>query len=292
MSEDFLHGRQWIEFLLKLRAEEQGQATLPKEIDNCIILLDECISFFGCLQFSYFQEIRNQQDNEDIYERRAYALLSGAIAHYLFCLRQLSVKGLDVGARAICRITSEYIDTLALLLEKDLAQVFCESQEPEAANKFWHTHLSKGKLSDINDNFYRKLNLSSDQIKEDKKWHREETSVLSSTIHPSFMAAYIASSSGSWEQKNVLGAYLGGFDYSQFRTIRYILIKILVFIAGHPEFPFETPKGRLLEHGIMHDYVRNGLIVIPKVCSLLLADPRNPMFSRESGRLASVDGVS
>src|SRR5690606_7045751 len=145
------------------------------------------------------------------HERRAYSLVCGAISHYLYSMRSLSAQGLDVSAKALCRIVSEYVDILSLLIESDLSASFCESQEPDAANKFWHKHLSKGKAAKLTSVIWKRFGLSDAEISTVEEWYKDEILTLSSTVHPTFMASYMASTSGSWGQENILGAYLGGF---------------------------------------------------------------------------------
>jgi hypothetical protein len=153
---------------------------------NWIITLDEFSHFLTLMHFM----LKGADQNSSTYCLCAKVIL-GSLSSQVNCIRNVVLDGFDVQARILARSLSEYIDVVTLLLlDPLLAHEFHAACEPEQANKFWHKHVSKGKLK------ARLISLCDaenkellDYIQDMQACQKEEEEMMSSALHPSFLAS-------------------------------------------------------------------------------------------------------
>jgi hypothetical protein len=138
-------------------------------------------------------------------------------------------RGIDVQARSLVRIFGEYTDMMTLIsAEPKLATEFKAEEGSEGANKFWHRYLSKGKSRKRVETLDRDLGIF-EFTKEFVEYERQEETMRSSTIHPSYMGAAMTSASGMSYGRGGFGV-VGAVDSLSIRTLSYVFHKCLTLI--------------------------------------------------------------
>src|SRR5690349_2060958 len=139
-----------IENILGLQ-ESLDDGDWDEEFSDLMILFDEyiCWMYSICLytQFVLLKEKKSEKERKNV----IFMLhLVGAICSFGLSVRALIFSGFDVSAKQITRSIGEYIDTFILSsFDESVVSDFLGTDNPEAANKFWHKYLSKGKSKNI-----------------------------------------------------------------------------------------------------------------------------------------------
>ncbi len=85
-------------------------------------------------------------DREPRDEQVAALAFFSRLANDLWAIIELTETGFDLQARALTRSYLEHVDILICCIhDKKLTKQFVDAIEPEAANAFWHKHISKNK---------------------------------------------------------------------------------------------------------------------------------------------------
>ncbi len=147
---------------------------------------------------------------------RVFYLLFSQLVSDMAAIRTLTDSGLDVQAKKILRSFKEYCDVVVLFcFRPEFIPEFNETEDISSSNKFWHKHISKGKL--------RKL-LQKEKFKDIEAanahalYEKEEEDILSSSIHPS-LAACIAACMPGLADENRLEEYFSPFEAMGLRSL-------------------------------------------------------------------------
>jgi hypothetical protein len=155
----------------------------------------------------------------------------GSLRTQVNCIRKIVLDGFDVQARILARSLSEYIDlVILLLLYPPLADEFHAACEPEEANKFWHKHISKGKLKarlvDLCDAENEAL---FDYILDMQAYQKEEEEMMYSALHPSFLTSAMMTGMGMSHGMGGTSMY-GIVDSASVRTLSFIFYRLTQFV--------------------------------------------------------------
>jgi hypothetical protein len=223
-------------------------------LKNWLIILDEFGLFIFVLymicftKFSSYQKakIRRAPTAETV-----NTFLLGAIVTQLVILRDLVLKGFDANAKQVARLLSEYIDVFNLLqLNPSLIDEFHASHiTPVETNKFWHKHISKGKLrARVLNGINQKFPELGVYLSEMEEWRTDELRVISAFAHPSFISAYVTASVGGTYNRAGSGV-LGRPDLHSVRTLRFTFYSLAEFIFVNNKLEFaqsvlSQPQGK------------------------------------------------
>jgi len=209
------------------------------EVNKWIMILDEFILWF--LSISTILIYQSGDKKEEI-DKKIYGPLSflpGAVCSFLVSIRQLVLSGQDISAKMILRGMREYLDIFAtIILDPSLANEFFDTQTPSQANEFWHKNMSKDKIK-------KRLfdtNSENQRIKEYLYWEKEEASLLSDSIHPSYIACIMAAvgpeeDSKAHSEEVRFPGFIGRANTSSIRTIKFAILSCFILVALK-QYPF------------------------------------------------------
>lgn len=92
------------------------------------------------------EDFSNSVDRQPSDEQVAALAFFSRLANDLWAIIELTEMGFDLQARALSRSYLEHVDVLICCIhDRELTKQFVSAIEPEAANAFWHKHISKNK---------------------------------------------------------------------------------------------------------------------------------------------------
>lgn len=177
------------------------------------------------------------EEREEGTERTRIAVVAEifkCLATHVYSIRQLSLTGFDVQVKQIVRTYIEYLELLALVCADTKAlDEFIASGEADQENAFWHQHLSKAKARKKRyANSVLKSDLPSEEQEKDRKWHEDQSKLLSACAHPT-LSAVLGSGAvtydpfiRSFDHEAVIGSLIYTFtafaDTLEISTIDYL----------------------------------------------------------------------
>jgi hypothetical protein len=180
-------------------------------LNGCLIL-DEYALFFSAI-FCCLRDASKTKNEHEL----CMKFLFGSLCSQLNCIRDIISLGFDVQARVLSRVFGKYTDLLTLItLDPTLSTEFKKTEGAEDSNVFWHKHLSRGKVKTALKILARSQEEFSKFDVEIRSYQREEETMMSSALHPSFIAAIMYS-------YGLHGLRMfGSVDYSSIRTMQYL----------------------------------------------------------------------
>jgi hypothetical protein len=162
-------------------------------------------------------------------------------------IRHLVIAGFDTTARTVLRSLSEYLEVLvALIHQPELSHAFVTSDTPEGAQRFWETHLRRGKIrrkvtAAWNDFFAGKDDGASAEWL--ANWGRGANLMLRGLAHPSYAGGLFAvvPLKAKYTDENWLGVW-GDKAESSVETIFILLQYVLPALLLSHNFPFDVPQ--------------------------------------------------
>ena len=205
--------------------EENNQFVLEK-LDNNIRLFDELLGWMLNLSMAV-KECPSEADGTLSAANRSYIMLVGAICSHLISIRHLVNLGHDLPAKQVLRSLTEHLNMLNLLwLNPNLCGEFVCVETPEAANKFWHTHVSKGKLKKHTRKMLFKAAKEQNEIEAIDEWRKfreEEEKVLGMAVHPNYLSAAFSTVPAGLSKESEMPGYLGMKSETSIRTLKYAI---------------------------------------------------------------------
>lgn len=103
-------------------------------------------TWMSLLSVSIFHEISDEGADHPLDEQVAALAFFSRLANDLWAIIELVELGFDLQARALTRAFLEHVDVLICCIQdRELTREFVQAGEPEAANAFWHKHVSKNR---------------------------------------------------------------------------------------------------------------------------------------------------
>ncbi|RWX75155.1 hypothetical protein EPK99_22080 [Neorhizobium lilium] len=196
-----------------------------------IQVVDE-VSFWLASLSMALEDEHNSDNKRDLVCR----FMIGGLSAHMNAVRTLVIAGFDVPAKMLVRQIEEHCSLLILLMDDaELCSEFHHHHEPEASNKFWHKHISKGKLEKkINEKLKARNPELSDAVAELGDWLKEERLVLSAASHPSFLASAMTVAAGASSGRGGGGVF-GFADAASARTLRVLFyhLFLLMWVQQH-----------------------------------------------------------
>jgi hypothetical protein len=138
------------------KVEEEGlqkrrtkfRKLLNKDTDFYIVYhcANMAAAWMSFLSLSIFREITDGEEREPLDEQVAALAFFSRLANDLWAIIELVELGFDLQARALTRAYLEHVDVLICCIQdRELTREFVSAGEPEAANAFWHKHVSKNR---------------------------------------------------------------------------------------------------------------------------------------------------
>lgn len=150
-------------------------------------LLLECANYYACLAILWEACAAHAEEQKYF---RALMVLSGRISWDIQSILLLLEKGYGPQAVAIGRTAIESLNCLALLSENpDLAEEFASVEATEDANKFWHKHLSKGKVRRFLKSWLDEKVPGLEHY--DQDWFDGRLKLFGENIHPSYRTSSV-----------------------------------------------------------------------------------------------------
>jgi hypothetical protein len=103
-------------------------------------------TWMSLLSVSIFHEMSDEGAEVPLDEQVAALAFFSRLANDLWAIIELVELGFDLQARALTRAYLEHVDVLICCTQdRELTREFVSAGEPEAANAFWHKHVSKNR---------------------------------------------------------------------------------------------------------------------------------------------------
>jgi hypothetical protein len=103
-------------------------------------------TWMSLLSVSIFQEISDEGAESPLDEQVAALAFFSRLANDLWAIIELVELGFELQARALTRAYLEHVGVLICCIQdRELTREFVHAGEPEAANAFWHKHVSKNR---------------------------------------------------------------------------------------------------------------------------------------------------
>lgn len=192
---DFHRGKSQVD------VEEMGEVGLQrrkakfKKILNAdpeFYLLHQCTNisaaWLSILAGALIEDLSDAADDHEPSREQVAALaFFSRLANDLWAILELTETGFDLQARALARGYLEHVDVLICCIhDGDLTRQFVEAIEPEAANAFWHQHISKNKAKiKVSNLIGTILGIGESDIVD--RLRKEADSAGSSLIHPTML---------------------------------------------------------------------------------------------------------
>lgn len=254
--------------------------------DTWITILDEYISWFISLSSACLTE--HKETSNPALELQAFSVLFAAVTSHLISIRHLVSVGHDLPAKQVLRSLGEYVDLILVLhFKPNLIAEFLKKKNHGENNDFWHKNISKGKARAVVEQALKHLLFKENwMLDEWKKLRKEEDTILSESVHPSFIACFM----------NLLGpinsqlhgnAFLGIKSETSIRTIRYAIFSLSEFMKVGILLPFMGNKvhGPLVKYddeNPLHQHVKHGRDVLNNLFAFLLENQSDPLFNAET----------
>ncbi len=207
---------------------DQTKITVPTSTEIGLSILDALISdaiLWNNLFYAHLIAFSKNAETKSAFLQSMWALFA-KITQDTIIVRDLINAGYDVQARNALRSLEEHIDfAIYLCLHPDVGSEFVETQDEEAANKFWYKHIRK-----VSDNVARDLSSRlGEGLSQIAAFRREERKVLSAAHHPSYWACTMLLLSPS-EPDNVLNNIFGVRSEFSFRTGKLLFFSLSFLI--------------------------------------------------------------
>lgn len=129
----------------RMVADEYGGEIAGEALGALFAFVDEITAVLQFLSWGLLPRITEPQADEDIF----YRICAKAVAN-LASIRSLCQLGFDGNARIQLRLHYETMVLWARLrIDLSAREAFRAAVTPEAANKFWHTHVKRRKSEDV-----------------------------------------------------------------------------------------------------------------------------------------------
>jgi hypothetical protein len=257
-------------------------------LDLWIEVLDELISWQISL-LTIFYAVRKEKalSKFDL----CIVMILGKIICDSISFRHIIFIGYDTSARALLRSTAEYMEIfVAILHDPSLAQEFAETNDLDLANKFWHKHISKGKIRKkiliAWQSFFRES--GDDAARWFSEWGHSQSDVLAASSHPSFIAGVMSMlpMQQSYDEENWLGLWGDKADISVGTVFIYVTYMFPVLLLSR-EFPFENYEkfmgGKIVfdQKDELHNHVRKGRDVLASLILSLVKESNSDLVFPE-----------
>ncbi len=222
----------WDKDFLKLLKEQETQAEeeAANRLEPWVSIFNEGIQWLSQLHISLANTLNEcEQISEQI--KATWALTGAACAHSV-AIRRLVLSGLDSSAKIILRTLTEILNVcMAIINDPLLASEFCSVQDFKKAKEFWHRELSPKKQRELLESIELSfLGLGESDTNDLREWRKEESTVSSQFVHPTYLGAAICASPPSIEghlyQKSGI---LGTPSCFSIRTLSYACKSIWYF---------------------------------------------------------------
>ncbi len=278
--------KSWQRSSLSLTARETKKINKEHGVptfDAWITVLDEYTSWFISLSATCLTEQKTTSNPTP--ELKAFSVLFAAITSHLISIRHLVSTGHDLPAKQVLRSLGEYVDLILVLhFKPNLIAEFVKEKNYGKNNDFWHKNISKGKARAVIDQALKQLLFKEqDALDEWKKLRKEEDSILSESVHPSFIACFM-SLIGPVNSQLHGNAFLGIKSETAIRTIRYTIFSLTEFMKIGVLLPFTGNKvhGALVKHddkNPIHQHVKHGRDVLNNLFVFLLENQDSSLFN-------------
>lgn len=214
---------------------ERAQLGFDHALLSWILVVDEISLWISSISMA-------MDEGEPPADKRSLVcrFMLGGLAAQINAVRMLVIGGFDIPAKMLVRQIEEQCALLIWIMDdEELCAEFHRDHDPENSNKFWHRHISKGKIDKkITEKLTRENPKAAEAFSEIAEWFKTERVVLSAASHPSFLASAMTVAAGVSSARG--GAGIFGFaDAVSVRTLRILFFQLFTLIfAQQASFDF------------------------------------------------------
>ncbi len=262
-------------------ADKETQDKLPPTVRNWLAVYDEVGAWFVNLLMLLISTAMNDARQLTSFQT-SLACLTGNISAQIIAIRRLVTSGLDIQAKQLLRILTEQIDVAAALsLEPELAEELALTLEGDAANKFWHERVKRGRLRKL---LFSRLEVTMGQrlAAELVEFIEQEEKILDAVVHPSMAAAQMACipETGKPDGSFHVG-FLGTTTIFSERTLSYAILYLTLYVTigfapDERSIDFARPAGQLI--GPIQQHVLQGRTAALRLVASLIPNWYHPLL--------------
>lgn len=159
-----------------------------------------------------------------------WSLLSSS-CNYAASVRVLVKSGLDNPARGVARALDEHLAAcIAILHQPDLAEGFHSAQDHDTASQFWFKNFNTKRLKKHLNATEKSAGIPPDVSRELRDWRENELNAFSQTIHPNFVAGFMAANPQDARDLEKVGlGIFGKLSANSERTLNHSCKTIMYF---------------------------------------------------------------
>lgn len=243
-------------------------------LENWLAAYDEFADWF--IHLACLLHLAPNTDSRVVDEKwLAFSVAIGAIVNQLIAVRRLVTAGLDMPAKQILRCLVEYIDlAVRMTLDDAVRADFRRYDDIEGSGTLWKTHLrtkDRKNKAPVRNLAFAEIakNLDPDRLEVWKDFRNREDAVLHACIHPSFIAARMATL-GDYprNEKEIAGwmPCLGLVNRFSSRTLSYAIMAMLDYVMmgyvpDREALPEAVRSHPALQQVLRHLYEGRGLLI-------------------------------